>query len=146
MRVVLDANVLIADAIAPGTCRQVVRHCLAQHELVFSGYILDEVRRNLLDKFGLSARFTDEAVSLLRGGSLVVEPATVDPQVCRDPKDLPVLGTALAGGADCLVTGDKDLLVLGSFRGVAIVRPADFWRFEREGAPRGRKRRGRDGS
>ena len=133
MRVVLDANVLIADAIASGTCRRVVRHCLARHEVVLSDYILDEVRRTLVRKFELSTVFTDTAVSLLRGRSFVVEPATVDPRECRDPKDLPVLGTAVAGGADCLVTGDEDLLVLGSFRGVTILRPGDFRDFEAKG-------------
>ncbi len=133
MRVVLDANVLIADAIASGTCRLVVRHCLATHEVVLSDHILEEVRRTLVRKLELSTVFTDTAVSLLRGRSLVVEPATVDPRECRDPKDLPVLGTAVAGAADCLVTGDKDLLVLGSFRGVTILSPADFRDFEAKG-------------
>jgi putative PIN family toxin of toxin-antitoxin system len=134
VRVVLDANVLIADAIASGMCRRVVRHCLATHELVLSDHILEEVRRTLLRKFELSTEFTDTAVSLLRGRSLVVEPATVDPRVCRDPKDLPVLGTAVAGAAACLVTGDKDLLVLRSFRGVTILGPGEFRDFEAEGA------------
>ena len=145
MRVAIDANVLIADAVAPGTCRQVVRHCLAEHELVLSDYILREVRRALVRKFGLSAGNADTAVRLLRGGALMVEPERVERGACRDPKDLPVLGTALAGEARCLLTGDEDLLVLGSFRGVAILRPAEFWRFEREGPPRG-TRRGRDDS
>lgn len=36
------------------------------------------------------------------------------------------LEAAIAGGAECLVTGDDDLLVLGPFRGIAIVTPADY--------------------
>jgi predicted nucleic acid-binding protein len=43
----------------------------------------------------------------------------------RDPADGPVLGTLLASGADYLVTGDKDLLVLAPH--YAIVTPAWFW-------------------
>jgi predicted nucleic acid-binding protein len=43
----------------------------------------------------------------------------------RDPADGPVLGTLLASGADYLVTGDKDLLVLAPH--YAVVTPAWFW-------------------
>jgi predicted nucleic acid-binding protein len=42
---------------------------------------------------------------------------------CRDPADAPVLGTAVSGRADLLVTGDADLLVLKRYRGIAIVSP-----------------------
>jgi putative PIN family toxin of toxin-antitoxin system len=42
----------------------------------------------------------------------------------RDPDDASTLATFLASGADCLVTGDKDLLVLAG--PWAIVSPADF--------------------
>ncbi len=44
-----------------------------------------------------------------------------------------VLGSAVAGDADCPVTGDEQPPVLGSFRGVVILRPADFWGFEAKG-------------
>mgnify|MGYP001815902509 CR=1 FL=1 len=37
-----------------------------------------------------------------------VEPVTIPPR-CRDPKDHPVLATALDGAADAIVTGDADL-------------------------------------
>ena len=46
--------------------------------------------------------------------------------VCRDPKDNPVLEAATAGDADLIVTGDEDLLVLNPFRGIQILKPADF--------------------
>jgi hypothetical protein len=45
---------------------------------------------------------------------------------CRDPKDNKFLELALAGNADCIVTGDKDLLVLNPFRGIKIISPSDF--------------------
>jgi predicted nucleic acid-binding protein len=44
---------------------------------------------------------------------------------CRDPKDDYLLSLAVSGRADCLVTGDDDLLALNPFRGVAILRVAD---------------------
>ena len=43
---------------------------------------------------------------------------------CRDPEDDKILETALMGEADCLVTGDRDLLEMSSLRGIPIVTPA----------------------
>jgi predicted nucleic acid-binding protein len=48
-------------------------------------------------------------------------------KTCRDKDDLPVLGTALAGQADYLVTGDKDLLALGEFHSTVILNPRSFY-------------------
>lgn len=45
---------------------------------------------------------------------------------CRDDKDNKYLELALASGADVIVTGDADLLVLHPWRGVRILRPADY--------------------
>lgn len=44
----------------------------------------------------------------------------------RDPGDDKLLELALAGGADCLVSGDDDLLVLHPFRGLKILTPRQF--------------------
>jgi hypothetical protein len=46
--------------------------------------------------------------------------------VCRDPDDNKLLEIAIAGRADCLVTGDQDLLVLDPFHGIPILTPAKF--------------------
>lgn len=43
-----------------------------------------------------------------------------------DPNDDHILGCALAAGAKIVLTGDKDLLELHPFRGIAIVTPAQF--------------------
>ena len=47
-------------------------------------------------------------------------------RACRDPKDNRILELAVDGNADFIVTGDADLLVLNSFRGVRILTPATF--------------------
>ena len=47
-------------------------------------------------------------------------------QAARDPADDPILGTAVAASADYLVTGDRDLLDLGSFRGIPITTARQF--------------------
>jgi predicted nucleic acid-binding protein len=45
---------------------------------------------------------------------------------CRDAKDDKYLELALAAGAWAIVSGDADLLVLHPWRGVRILRPAEY--------------------
>jgi uncharacterized protein len=47
-------------------------------------------------------------------------------KVCRDPDDDKLLEIAVVGRANCLVTGDQDLLVLDRFQGIPILTPAGF--------------------
>jgi predicted nucleic acid-binding protein len=49
--------------------------------------------------------------------------------VCRDPDDNRILETAVIGGCDLIVSGDSDLLTLGSYQDIRIMRPADFLEF-----------------
>lgn len=45
---------------------------------------------------------------------------------CRDSKDDKWLSLAASAKADCIVTGDQDLLVLHPFRNIPILNAADF--------------------
>jgi putative PIN family toxin of toxin-antitoxin system len=45
---------------------------------------------------------------------------------CRDPKDDKYLELALAAGAEFIVSGDDDLIVMNPWRGVRILRPSDY--------------------
>ena len=47
-------------------------------------------------------------------------------QICRDQRDDKYLELAVAGKASCIITGDKDLLILDPFQGIRILTPADF--------------------
>jgi uncharacterized protein len=122
VRLVLDTNVLIAAIAANGLCRDLVRMRLRPHTVITSEPLLTELRRTLRAKFRIAP---DELrlLSLLRERSEVVQPASLDKRICRDPDDDIVLATALAGRADLIVTGDDDLLVLKSFGGIHILSP-----------------------
>ena len=56
----------------------------------------------------------------------VVSPSRLPKPICRDPDDDWVLATAVAGEADVIVSGDKDLLILKRFQGIPIVTPRGF--------------------
>lgn len=134
MLVVLDTNVLVSGLAFPGGApgRLVSAWRAGTVDLAVSDFLLAELARILP---ALSARtgFTTVDVSdfldLLRAMAQVIE---LGPEVLalahasglRDPNDTPVLATLLAAGADCLVTGDKDLLALaGQY---PILSPAEF--------------------
>jgi putative PIN family toxin of toxin-antitoxin system len=131
VRIVLDTNVLIAAFIARGFCHQLFEHCVSQHHLVTSEFILGEVREKLVEKFKYTAQVADELITLLRSRMEVVAPASLDAPICRDADDDNVLAAAVTGNCDCIITGDKDLLILKQFQGVDIYNPSAFQVAER---------------
>ena len=128
MRVVLDTNVIIAAFSARGLCAEVFEVCLEGHNIVISEHILSETKENLVDKIHLPRGVVQEIIQYLRDVTEVVEPAVIDKPVCRDKSDDSIIGTALGGGADFIITGDKDLLVLKKYKGIKIVTPREFWK------------------
>lgn len=126
MKVLLDASVLFSAFVVRGTCAQVLEAVIARHELVISESLLAEVLDRLRSKVGAQADDLRRFELLLRAVGDVVEPSVIDPPVCRDPDDDAVLGAARAGGADVLVTGDRDLLVLAALDECPIVSPREF--------------------
>ena len=130
MRIVLDTNVLIAAFIARGVCHQLLEHCVSHHELVTSEFILAELREKLVDKFNYTAEVTDDVIALLRSRMEVVVPEALDAPVCKDPDDDNILATAVSGNGQCIITGDKDLLVLKRFQRIDILAPNAFLAYE----------------
>ena len=126
MKIVLDANVVVAAFAARGLCEAVFEFCLDSHDIVLSDHLLDEIRKNLVKKIKLPSRGAKQIVALLRDNCILAERADLPANSCRDPKDIPVLGLAVAAGANYIVTGDKDLLVLKVFQSIPIVSPREF--------------------
>jgi putative PIN family toxin of toxin-antitoxin system len=126
MRIVLDANVIVAAFAARGLCESVMEVCLSEHEIVLSEELLHEILKNLLQKIKLPSAVVDGIGELLREHANMLNPVPIAPGVCRDPDDVKVLSLALASKADCIVTGDKDLLVLKKFEGIPILSPRSF--------------------
>lgn len=126
MRVVLDANVVVAAFASHGLCEAVFELCLASHELLISDALLQEVSRSLIDKIRIPESVAGRIVGLLRDNGEIFAPLPVPPKACRDPGDLHILGLVQAGRADCLITGDGDLLALKEFAGCRILTPRQY--------------------
>lgn len=130
MRLLLDTNMLVAATVARGVCAELFLHCSVRHELVTSRALLDELGTVLSRKFGFTSHEADEAVALLSARMGQVAPARLPRPVCRDPRDDAVPAAALGGECRAIVTGDKDLLALDPWKGMRLVSPGEFWRFE----------------
>ena len=127
MRVVLDTNVLASAVATRGLCADVLREVLAEHALILCPQILQELRRVLVTKLGVHERLAEDVILLLQQDSQLVEPKDVPAIHLADKDDIGVLATSLSGGADLLVTGDRELLALRTIEKVRILSPRDFW-------------------
>ena len=126
MRIVLDANVIIAAFAARGLCESVLELCLDSYDLLLSEALLTEIRGNLHRKIKLPPKTVEQIEHVLRENGTLFVPALIPANACRDPSDAHVLGLTVAGQAECLVTGDDDLLVLKRFRQCQIISPREF--------------------
>jgi len=132
MRVILDANVIIAAFATRGLCESVFELCIENHEIVSSEEIITDIREKLIEKIGLPTSLVDSIEDFLRNHVLIAEPNPLPPHICRDPDDVRVLGLIPACKAEMVVTGDNDLLVLMKFDNCPIVSPRQFWEFNRQ--------------
>ena len=132
MKLVLDTNVLIAAFIARGACSELLEHCVCNHEIVLSAAIFDELVDVLTRKFKYLPQEAQLVVRLLKSRVKIVVPKPLPVPICRDPDDDQILATALSAGCHAIISGDSDLTDLGLVKGVAIMTPSEFWRFEAE--------------
>ena len=128
MIVVLDTSVWVSALEFGGTPALAVFHALAVDQLAVSDFIEREVIRVLTGKFGREPRALQAVLDELLVLTQRVQTHGAVSGVCRDPNDDVILETAVAAKAEFLVAGDRDLLSLESFQGIAIITPAEYLR------------------
>ena len=126
---VIDTNVVISIAVFSSlTPALSLKKMISSGSLAFSEAVLQEynetLSNNKFDKYISLERRLRFLETLTTQGSLIkiTEPI----RLCRDPKDDKYLELAIACNATCIITGDKDLLVLHPFENIPILTPADF--------------------
>lgn len=127
-RAVLDTNILISAVLTRGKPFQALRWVLNHGVLIFSDPTFEELATRLkktkFDRYVSQERRHE----LLADLEAVAEWTAINGaiQACRDPDDDKFLETALVAQADCIVTGDGDLLALDPFEHIRIMTAASF--------------------
>jgi len=127
LRVVFDTNIFVSAFVLPGSRADAALMRVVDDidQLVISKVIIDELLTVLARKF---ARDTDElarvAVFLSDLAEVVRPRGRID--VLQDEADNRILECARTGKVDVIVTGDKAMIELGSYRSINIVSLRDF--------------------
>lgn len=125
MKVFLDTNVLVAAVTTSGLCAKLLDLVITEHTLVVSVIVLEELEE-VLSKPRLERPARPRSadfIAFLRQYEGVPRPPAPDPLPVRDPDDAWIVAAALAGGAELLVTGDRDLLEVVGPTPLPIVPP-----------------------
>jgi putative PIN family toxin of toxin-antitoxin system len=125
-RVSLDSNVLVAAFVARGLCADLLKLVLSEHELVSPEVVADEVRRVLTTKLKASQAGLSATEAVLGRYAVVPGSNIASPISLRDPDDEPVLADAISAGAEILVCGDQDLLVVAGDSAIRIPSSRTF--------------------
>ena len=110
-----------------GICADVLRVVIADHDLVISETVLDELRRVLGDKLDVPRATVEAAEEFLQRQGIVIGQAPSLGIAVRDRDDVAVLEEAVGGQANVLVTGDRDLLEIEHAVPIRMVSPRGLW-------------------
>ena len=127
MKIFVDTNVLVSAYTARGISGDLLRFILAEHELLTGEVNLVELRRVLRERFRASVQQVAAVEAELRAETVVPKPAAPSSLPIRDPDDRWVLASSVAGEAQLLVTGGRDLLAVAGQSPVPIVDPRGCW-------------------
>ncbi|MBM4345671.1 MAG: putative toxin-antitoxin system toxin component, PIN family [Deltaproteobacteria bacterium] len=129
MRVVVDTNLFVSRLLfAQSVPARAVDRAMTEATLLASDATLaelaDVLNRPKFDRWvGAEVRreFLDRVAS-------VVVKIRISERItaCRDPRDNAMLELAVNGRAQRILSGDDDLLAMSPFRGIGIVRPAEY--------------------
>ncbi len=132
MRVVFDTNVFVSALVFPGGRADAALQRILDGEdtLILSPAILDEVLTVLAGKFGRDPEELSRVAVLLSEIGEMVKPRRRLTILADDP-DTRVLECALAGKAERVFTGDTAMLLVKSFRGIAVMSLDAYLRMSR---------------
>jgi len=126
IKVVLDTNVLVSSLIFGGKPQQIENLILEKRVVgITSLTLLAELIDVLTKRFRFNEfRLKQTEKKIKKNFTIVLPTSTI--KIVKDDSDNRVLEAALEGNCYCIVTGDKELLNLGKFRGIRIVSPSEF--------------------
>ena len=138
MKIILDTNIYISSFAFDSHVENFYLEILKKDEIDI--YFSDETFNELVKKLDLnefssilakSKRLigrvdVDGFIQNIKVNSIIISDPLEKVTICRDPNDNKFLELAKAIKADYIISGDKDLLELGDFEGVVILKPGEF--------------------
>lgn len=128
MKIVLDTNVLISGIFFSGPPSEILKAWQDGHvQLVLSPEIIEKYTR-------VSTLLADEypgieigaILTLVVAHSETIQTAPLADQACEDPADDKFLACALSSKSKLVISGDKHLLKVSGYRGIAVLTPRAF--------------------
>src|ERR1700691_3640423 len=128
MIVVLDTNIWISGlhfSRGNGSIYRAVERAIRVDTIAICPEIEEEIENVLRERFSWTSNRIAALLPAMLGNALwITMSGTV--KICRDPKDDMILECAERANAAVVVTGDKDLLTLGSYKHTRIINPAQY--------------------
>jgi len=110
MRIMLDTNVLISASLFSGKVADIVDRISDDYQIVISRIIKEEYMNTVIKKFPKKINIAEDFLREFTY-TFADTPKTIKegafPSI-RDPKDYPILASAIIADVDILITGDKD--------------------------------------
>lgn len=132
MIVILDTNVCVSAfhfLLKRGTPVLALEKATEKDVIVLCDEIESEIVRVLSEKFRWDDARIRDALDILGANAIRVNVyGTVS--LCRDPDDNKILECAERAHADLIVTGDKDLLSVGTHGPTKILTPSEYLNLE----------------
>ncbi len=133
LRIVVDTNLWIRALLGGRITFPILKAWqTGKFTVVVSQFLIDELdevwQRPRLRKL-INPGDAEKLLEQLRLRGEMVEPSTIPPH-CRDPKDHPVLATAIDGNVEAIVTGDADLRADGQLRAEMAEFGVALWGIE----------------
>lgn len=124
MKLVLDSNIFIAAFLAKGLASDILKlGQLGKLQIYSSEDILDEVKKKLIKKAKLDRKYVKDFISHIKKSVSIVKPSQKLKVIKKDPDDNKILECAVEANADLIISMDKHLLRLKSYKTAGIIHP-----------------------
>ena len=132
VKIVIDTNTFVSGFLWDGAPAQLMTAIFSGRARLFASPELFLELQEILHRPKFAGRFVARGetpqgiMRRYREACVEIIPAKISPpENLRDADDVHVLACAVAAEADAIVSGDNDLLVLKSFRGIPILNVAE---------------------
>ena len=126
MKIVFDSSIWVSAIKYGGVPLSSLLHAVDLNSIVTCDELEAEVVRIVSEKFTIDPLDIRQRLAHMLNRAIRVTITGYITGICRDPNDDFILECAVTANADLIVTGDKDLLSLESFRGIQILTPRQY--------------------